>query len=185
MKVRRSVGLFYNYNLFLLQGRLPSITLLIILILIRNEHTMKELEYYRGQHIAAMNQLEATSQETSALRGKYSDLINDKQRLDREVQALQKEVTELRCQNQECLVVDSGNSDAINQHYLSVLRKYEALKDEYDALRKRHDDLLSAHSSLKNKVLVNNIYIFIIIKIYWYDRFNNIIAVFFFLVGGN
>ncbi|CAD6234214.1 GSCOCG00007659001-RA-CDS [Cotesia congregata] len=117
----------------------------------RNEHTMKELEYYRGQHIAAMNQLEATSQETSALRGKYSDLINDKQRLDREVQALQKEVTELRCQNQECLVVDSGNSDAINQHYLSVLRKYEALKDEYDALRKRHDDLLSAHSSLKNK----------------------------------
>ncbi|XP_044595387.1 disks large homolog 5 isoform X5 [Cotesia glomerata] len=118
----------------------------------RNEHTMKELEYYRGQHIAAMNQLEATSQETSALRGKYSDLINDKQRLDREVQALQKEVTELRCQNQECLVVDSGNSDAINQHYLSVLRKYEALKDEYDALRKRHDDLLSAHSSLKNKL---------------------------------
>ncbi|XP_057327701.1 disks large homolog 5 isoform X3 [Microplitis mediator] len=118
----------------------------------RNEHTMKELEYYRGQHIAAMNQLEAASQETSALRGKYSDLINDKQRLDREVQALQKEVTELRCQNQECLVVDSGNSDAINQHYVSLLRKYEALKDDYESLRKRHEDLLSAHSSLKNKL---------------------------------
>ncbi|XP_008557807.1 disks large homolog 5 isoform X3 [Microplitis demolitor] len=117
----------------------------------RNEHTMKELEYYRGQHIAAMNQLEAASQETSALRGKYSDLINDKQRLDREVQALQKEVTELRCQNQECLV-DSGNSDAINQHYVSLLRKYESLKDEYESLRKRHEDLLSAHSSLKNKL---------------------------------
>lgn len=113
---------------------------------------MKELEYYRGQHIAAMNQLEATSQESSALRGKYNDLVNDKQRLDREVQALQKEVSELRCQNQENLVADSGNSDAINQHYLSALRKYEAINDEYDSLRKRYDDLISSHSSAVNKV---------------------------------
>ncbi|XP_034934534.1 disks large homolog 5 isoform X2 [Chelonus insularis] len=118
----------------------------------RCEHTMKELEYYRGQHIAAMNQLEATSQESSALRGKYGDLVNDKQRLDREVQALQKEVSELRCQNQEVLVADPSNSDAINQHYLSALRKYETIKDEYDSLRKRYDDLISTHSSAVNKL---------------------------------
>ncbi|XP_024942820.1 disks large homolog 5 isoform X2 [Cephus cinctus] len=118
----------------------------------RCEHTMKELEYYRGQHIAVMNQLEATSQESAALRGKYSDLANDKQRLDREVQALQKEVTELRCQNQEVLVSDASNADAMNQHYLSALRKYEAIKDEYDSLRKRYDDLISSHSSAVNKL---------------------------------
>ncbi|XP_076686341.1 MAGUK family member discs large 5 isoform X6 [Andrena cerasifolii] len=118
----------------------------------RCEHTMKELEYYRGQHIPVMNQLEATSQESSALRGKYGDLVNDKQRLDREVQALQKEVSELRCQNQEVLVSDAGNSDTMNQHYLSALRKYEAVKDEYDALRKRYDDLISSHSSAVNKL---------------------------------
>ncbi|KZC04634.1 Disks large like protein 5, partial [Dufourea novaeangliae] len=117
----------------------------------RCEHTMKELEYYRGQHIPVMNQLEATSQESSALRGKYGDLINDKQRLDREVQALQKEVSELRSQNQEVLVSDATNSDTMNQHYLSALRKYEAVKDEYDALRKRYDDLISSHSSAVNK----------------------------------
>ncbi|XP_076645746.1 MAGUK family member discs large 5 isoform X2 [Halictus rubicundus] len=118
----------------------------------RCEHTMKELEYYRGQHIPVMNQLESTSQESSALRGKYGDLVNDKQRLDREVQALQKEVSELRCQNQEVLVSDTTNSDAMNQHYLSALRKYEAVKDEYDALRKRYDDLISSHSSAVNKL---------------------------------
>ncbi|XP_043508072.1 disks large homolog 5-like isoform X4 [Frieseomelitta varia] len=118
----------------------------------RCEHTMKELEYYRGQHIAVMNQLEATSQESSALRGKYGDLVNDKQRLDREVQALQKEVSELRCQNQEVLVSDASNSDTMNQHYLSALRKYEAVKDEYDALRKRYDDLIASHSSAVNKL---------------------------------
>lgn len=66
----------------------------------RCDHTMKELEYYRGQHIAAMNQLEAAAQESSTLRHKYSDLAAEKQRLDREVQNMQKEMCELRCQQQ-------------------------------------------------------------------------------------
>lgn len=113
---------------------------------------MKELEYYRGQHIAAMNQLEATSQESSALRGKYQDLVNDKQRLDREVQSLQKEVSELRCQNQELLLTDPNNSDAMNQRYMSALRKYDNVKSEYDTLRKHYDDLITQHTSAVNKV---------------------------------
>lgn len=112
---------------------------------------MKELEYYRGQHIAVMNQLEAASQESSALRGKYGDLASDKQRLDREVQTLQKELSELRIQNQEVLVSDATGNDTMNQHYLSALRKYEAVKDEYDSLRKRYDDLIASHSSAVNK----------------------------------
>ncbi|XP_063983865.1 disks large homolog 5-like isoform X3 [Diachasmimorpha longicaudata] len=118
----------------------------------RCDHTMKELDYYCGQHIVAMNQLEATSQESSALLGTYGDLVSDKQRLDREVQALQKEVSELRCQNQDVLVTNSGNSDTINQRYLSALRKYKAIEDEYDSLKKRYDDLLSSHSSAVNKL---------------------------------
>lgn len=122
---------------------------------------MKELEYYRTQHRAAMNQLEANSQESSALRGKYGELVNDNQRLDREVQGLQKEVSELRLQSQEVLVADASNSDSINQHYISALRKYEAVKDEYDALRKRYDDLVSSHSSVVNKVRALNAIIII------------------------
>ncbi|XP_071565280.1 uncharacterized protein Dlg5 isoform X6 [Temnothorax nylanderi] len=119
----------------------------------RCEITMKELEYYRGQHIAVMNQLEATSQESSSLRAKYGDLANDKQRLDREVQSLQKELSELqRMQNQEVLVADATGNDTMNQHYLSALRKYEAVKDEYDSLRKRYDDLIASHSSAVNKL---------------------------------
>ncbi|EZA57168.1 Disks large-like protein [Ooceraea biroi] len=114
----------------------------------RCEHTMKELEYYRAQHIAVMSQLEATSQESSALRAKYSDLVNDKQRLERDVQTLQQELSELqRLQNQEVLVSDAASNDTMNQHYLSALRKYEAIKDEYDSLRKRYDDLISTHSA--------------------------------------
>lgn len=114
---------------------------------------MKELEYYRAQHIAVMNQLEATSQESSALRAKYSDLVNDKQRLERDVQTLQQELSELqRLQNQEVLVPDAAGNDTMNQHYLSALRKYEAINDEYDSLRKRYDDLIATHSAAVNKV---------------------------------
>ena len=40
----------------------------------------QELEYFRGQHRAAMNQLEVSAQEASTLRGKYGDLLNDNQR---------------------------------------------------------------------------------------------------------
>ncbi|KAL1464032.1 hypothetical protein WDU94_003716 [Cyamophila willieti] len=54
----------------------------------RGDHTLKELEYYRGQHQAAMAQLEAAAQESSSLRSKYSDLISDKQRLERELSEL-------------------------------------------------------------------------------------------------
>lgn len=112
---------------------------------------MKELEYYRGQHMSVMSQLEAASQESSALRGKYGDLANDKQRLDREVQTLQKELSELRIQNQEVLVAETAGNDTMNQHYPPALRKYDAVKDEYDSLRKRYDDLIASHTSAVSK----------------------------------
>jgi regulator of replication initiation timing len=138
--------------LFLIDARIKN-NIHIKIYIYRCKHTMKELEYYRAQHIAVMNQLEATSQDSSTLRAKYSDLVNDKQRLERDVQTLQQELSELqRIQNQEVLVSDAAGNDTMNQHYLSALRKYEAIKDEYDSLRKRYDDLIATHSAAVNKV---------------------------------
>lgn len=53
-----------------------------MLIFSKNEYFIchQELEYVRGQHRAAMNQLEVSAQEASSLRGKYNDLLNDNQR---------------------------------------------------------------------------------------------------------
>ncbi|XP_058794520.1 disks large homolog 5-like isoform X2 [Phymastichus coffea] len=118
---------------------------------------MKELEYYRSQQIMSQPDSQAAVQDssssTSSLRGKYNELMNDKQRLDREVQALQKEITELRCQTPEVVVVDpQASSDAMNQHYLTALRKYDAIKDEYDSLRKRYDDLIASHTAAVSKL---------------------------------
>jgi hypothetical protein len=53
---------------------------------------------------------------------------------------------------QDVIVSESGTSDALNQHYINALRKYEAVKDEYDSLRKRYDDLISSHTSAVNKL---------------------------------
>lgn len=59
---------------------------------------MKELDYYRGQHRAAMSQLEAAATESSTLRGKYSEIAAEKLRLERDMQTLQMELGELRSQ---------------------------------------------------------------------------------------
>lgn len=40
----------------------------------------QELDYFRNQHRAAMSQLEVSNQEGNNLRGKYGDVLNDKQR---------------------------------------------------------------------------------------------------------
>lgn len=98
----------------------------------RCEHTMKELEYYRGQHHAAMAQLESAAQESSSLRTKYGELVSD-----------------LRSSQQEG---ENGNSDAMNQLYLTTLSKYETIKEEYESLRKRYDDLIASHSSAVDKL---------------------------------
>ncbi|XP_063244378.1 disks large homolog 5 isoform X2 [Bacillus rossius redtenbacheri] len=114
----------------------------------RCDHTMKELEYYRGQHRAAMNQLEAAAQESSALRAKYADLAVERQRLDREVHSL----SDCRCQAQEAGGSEGSGPDAMNQHYMNALRKYDAIKEEYDTLRKRYDDIITSHTSAVNKL---------------------------------
>lgn len=125
----------------------------------RCDHTMKELEYYRGEHRGAVSQLESVTQESTSLRGKCAELIAEKQRAEREAQNLQKfleeqrkEILELRRAQQEVIGTDSGVNEALNQHYMSTLRKYEVVKDDYDSLRKRFDDLIGTHSMAVNKL---------------------------------
>ncbi|KAK6628405.1 hypothetical protein RUM43_002217 [Polyplax serrata] len=117
------------------------------------DHTSKELDYYRNQHRAAMNQLEASAQESSALRVKYGELAAEKQRLEREIQNLHQDVSVLQSQEQQEIINnDTNTTDSVNQHYVTISRKFESLKDEYDTLRKRHDDVLTSHTAAVNKI---------------------------------
>ena len=94
---------------------------------------MKELEYYRSQHIAAMSQgTDMSGQEPgSQQRGVSTKGTKDVAELDAQATA----------------------AEAMNQHYLSALRKYEAAKDDYDSLRNRYDDIISSHAAVVKQVI--------------------------------
>jgi len=133
---------------------------------------MKELDYYRGEHRGAVGQLEGVNQEAASLRNKCTELMAEKQRAEREAQNLQKfleeqrkEILELRRAQHEAISTDAGVNEALNQHYMSTLRKYEVVKDDYDSLRKRFDDLISTHSLAVNKLESSQVYQMFIRKI--------------------
>ncbi|XP_069186254.1 disks large homolog 5 isoform X4 [Procambarus clarkii] len=115
------------------------------------ENTMKEVDYYRKQERAAYTALQN-------LRMQYEEVVAEKQKLEREVTSLQtimeddrKEIADLRRQQQEA-ITQEGSGEAINQLYMTTMRKYEAIKDEYDSLRKRYSELVAAHSNNISKL---------------------------------
>ncbi|KAK4296064.1 hypothetical protein Pmani_031414 [Petrolisthes manimaculis] len=115
------------------------------------ENTMKEVDYYRKQERAAYTALQN-------LRMQYEEVVAEKQKLEREVTSLQtimeddrKEIADLRRQQQEA-ITQEGSGEAINQLYMTTMRKYEAIKEEYDSIRKRYSDLVASHSNNISKL---------------------------------
>ncbi|XP_042204892.1 disks large homolog 5-like isoform X3 [Homarus americanus] len=124
------------------------------------ENTMKEVDYYRKQERAAITALQN-------LRMQYEEVVAEKQKLEREVTSLQtimeddrKEIADLRRQQQKVrfplkrqeAITQEGSGEAINQLYMTTMRKYEAIKDEYDSIRKRYSDLVASHSNNISKL---------------------------------
>ncbi|KAK8726700.1 hypothetical protein OTU49_010006, partial [Cherax quadricarinatus] len=115
------------------------------------ENTMKEVDYYRKQERAAYTALQK-------LRMQYEEVVAEKQKLEREVTSLQtimeddrKEIADLRRQQQEA-ITQEGSGEAINQLYMTTMRKYEAIKDEYDSIRKSYSELVASHSNNISKL---------------------------------
>ncbi|XP_063844799.1 disks large homolog 5-like isoform X5 [Scylla paramamosain] len=124
------------------------------------ENTLKDVDYYRKQERAAYTALQN-------LRMQYEEVVAEKQKLEREVTSLQtimeddrKEIADLRRQQQKVrfplkrqeAITQEGSGEAINQLYMTTMRKYEAIKDEYDSIRKRYSDLVASHSNNISKL---------------------------------
>ncbi|XP_037785436.1 disks large homolog 5-like isoform X4 [Penaeus monodon] len=120
------------------------------------ENCMKEVDYYKKQERAAYTALQN-------LRMQYEEVVAEKQKLEREVTSLQtimeddrKEIADLRRQQQVSNLLEAmsqeGSGEAINQLYMTTMRKYEAIKDEYDSIRKRYSDLVASHSNNISKL---------------------------------
>ena len=52
---------------------------------------------------------------------------------------------------------ENETTEAINQLYMTVLGKYEAVRDDHDALRKRYTDLIASHSAAVNKLELSQV----------------------------
>ncbi|KAJ8978068.1 hypothetical protein NQ317_000626 [Molorchus minor] len=95
----------------------------------RCDHALSDLDYYREQHRAVMNQLEVSSQDSASLRTKYAELLNENKQLQAENQRLMRELHE-----------HNGNtSDALYMSHTQALSKLEMAQDENARLTKQCD----------------------------------------------
>ncbi|CAG9767331.1 unnamed protein product [Ceutorhynchus assimilis] len=86
-----------------------------------------DLDYYREQHRAVMNQLEVSSQDSASLRNKYEKLISENKQLRDDNQQLLKELNE-----------QNGNaSEALFLSHKQALSKLELAQDENARLLKQ------------------------------------------------
>lgn len=98
----------------------------------------QDLDYYREQHRAAMNQLEVSSQDSASLRTRYSELLSDKQILEQENQRLRKELSDVHRQQKDVvLLAENGNADSLYISHTQALSKLELAKDENSRLAKQ------------------------------------------------
>ena len=99
------------------------------------------------------------------MRGRYNEILVDKQRLEQANNSLRlimederKELADLRRQQQELInsTTDGvgGMGEDMVQLYRdsSLMRSYEAVKEDCALLRKRYDDLVSSHSAAVDKL---------------------------------
>lgn len=122
----------------------------------RMDHVMEQLEFYREQYMAAMNQVEQSAQEGSNLRTKYTDISNENVRLQQRNHHLEKKLT--RCM--ETIKQEKEHGGATNAYtfveqcnewkkkYDTSLLEMEAMRKEMDRYKKVCEDLSRDRNSL-------------------------------------
>lgn len=101
---------------------------------LRMEHIMEQLEFYREQYMAAMNQVEQSAQEGTSLRTKYTDLSNENVRLQQRNHHLEKKLSRFVESMKDNSVKENGNSQtcAFVEQYNDLKKKYDMTRVEYD-----------------------------------------------------
>lgn len=101
---------------------------------LRMEHIMEQLEFYREQYMAAMNQVEQSAQEGTSLRTKYTDLSNENVRLQQRNHHLEKKLSRFVESMKDNSVKENGNSQtcAFVEQYNELKKKYDLTRVEYD-----------------------------------------------------
>lgn len=103
---------------------------------LRMEHIREQLEFYREQYMAAMNQVEQSAQEGTSLRTKYTDLSNENVRLQQRNLNLEKKLSRFVESMKDNSVKENGNSQTV-----AFVEQYNELKKKYDLTRVEFDKI--------------------------------------------
>lgn len=101
---------------------------------LQTKRVVEQLDYYRDQYLAAMNQIGQSTLEGSSLRSKYVDINNENIRLQQRIQHLEKKATR-----------HDGNSPAVS----NFVEQYNELKKRYDSNRMEYEKLAKEMESCK------------------------------------
>lgn len=96
---------------------------------IQMDRVMEQLEFYRDQYLAAMNQIGQSTLEGTSLRSKYAEISNENIRLQQRIHHLEKKVSRQEKEN--------GNSPTV----CTFVEQYNDLKKKYDGNRLEFEKL--------------------------------------------
>uniref|UniRef100_A0AAR2LFY8 Discs, large homolog 5b (Drosophila), tandem duplicate 1 n=1 Tax=Pygocentrus nattereri TaxID=42514 RepID=A0AAR2LFY8_PYGNA len=103
------------------------------------EEAMKEADFYHTLHGRVLDEQAGLRAELDAVRQEYTQLLHTCDHLRRIHDDDQREVADMRLQ-QQVKLKESSSSDVVNKLYDAAMEKLEALRKEYDALQKRYSE---------------------------------------------
>ncbi|MGH0134380.1 UNVERIFIED_CONTAM: hypothetical protein FKN15_059082 [Acipenser sinensis] len=120
----------------------------------RCEEAVKEADFYHMLHSRLLSDQSQLKEEMDSMKKESSQLVREHNHLKQSCEELkrlhdvdQKEVTDLRIQQQQMLR-ENGSSEILNKLYDTAMDKLEGVKKDYDALRKRYDKIASHNTDL-------------------------------------
>ncbi|MGH0118182.1 UNVERIFIED_CONTAM: hypothetical protein FKN15_045329 [Acipenser sinensis] len=119
----------------------------------RCEEAVKEADFYHMLHSRLLSDQSQLKEEMDSMKKESSQLVREHNHLKQSCEELkrlhdedQKEVTDLRIQQQQMLR-ENGSSEILNKLYDTAMDKLEGVKKDYDALRKRYNDKIASHNT--------------------------------------
>uniref|UniRef100_A0A3Q3IXV9 Discs, large homolog 5a (Drosophila) n=1 Tax=Monopterus albus TaxID=43700 RepID=A0A3Q3IXV9_MONAL len=120
----------------------------------RCEEAVKEADFYHMLHSRVLGEQTQLKEEMETLRRDNTQLVREHNLLKQNCEELkrlhsqdQKELADLRLQQQQVQSTHKGSSEVINKLYDTAMDKLEGVKKEYDALSKRYSEKVANHNT--------------------------------------
>uniref|UniRef100_A0A8C7UIQ0 Discs, large homolog 5a (Drosophila) n=1 Tax=Oncorhynchus mykiss TaxID=8022 RepID=A0A8C7UIQ0_ONCMY len=119
----------------------------------RCEEAVKEADFYHMLHSRVLGDQSQLKEELEVLRRDHAQLVREHNHLKQSCEELrrmhsddQKEVADMRLQQQE-VMRENGSSEVLNKLYDTAMDKLEGVRKEYDSLSKRYGEKVANHNT--------------------------------------